>query len=115
VLAALIGTPFMPDLRGAVLLLEDIGERPYRIDRTLTTLLQAGALQGVSGVLLGQFAQCEPGADGTTALSALSERLGSLNVPIVANAPVGHVPDNVPVMLGAEVEVDAHAGRVHFS
>jgi muramoyltetrapeptide carboxypeptidase len=114
VLGALVGTPFMPDLRGAILLLEDVSERPYRIDRALTTLLQAGALRGVAGVVLGQFAQCEAGADGTSALSVLSERLATLGVPIVANAPVGHVPDNVPLMLGAEVELDADAGSLHF-
>jgi muramoyltetrapeptide carboxypeptidase len=114
VLAALCGTPYMPDLRGAVLLLEDITERPYRLDRTLTTLLQAGVLHGLAGVVLGQFAQCEAGPDGITALTVLAERLAALNVPIVANAPVGHVPDNVPVLLGAEVELDADAGSLHF-
>lgn len=114
VLAALVGTPYMPDLRGAVLLLEDVTERPYRLDRTLTTLLQAGALEGVGGALLGQFAQCEPGPDGTTALSVLAERLGTLDIPILANAPFGHVPDNVPMLLGGEVELDAGAGTLHF-
>jgi muramoyltetrapeptide carboxypeptidase len=114
VLAALCGTRYMPDLHGAVLLLEDTTERPYRLDRTLTTLLQAGVLHGLAGIVLGQFAQCEAGPDGTTALSVLAERLSALNVPIVANAPVGHVPDNVPVLLGAEVELDADAGSVHF-
>jgi muramoyltetrapeptide carboxypeptidase len=114
VLAALVGTPYMPDLRGAVLMLEDISERPYRLDRTLTTLLQAGALNGAAGALLGQFAQCEPGPDGVTALAVLSERLGTLGIPILANAPFGHVPGNVPMLLGAEVELDAIAGTVHF-
>jgi muramoyltetrapeptide carboxypeptidase len=114
VLAALVGTPYMPDLQGAVLLLEDISERPYRIDRALTTLLSAGALRNIAGVLLGQFAQCDAGPDGTSVLSVLSERLATLNVPVAANAPVGHVPDNVPVLLGAQVELDADAGWLHF-
>jgi muramoyltetrapeptide carboxypeptidase len=89
-------------------------ERPYRIDRTLTSLLQAGALDGLSAALLGQFSQCEPGPDGVSALSVLAERLGNLGIPVLANAPVGHVPDNVPVVLGAEVELDAEAGSLHF-
>lgn len=114
VLAALVGTPFMPDLRDAVLLLEDITERPYRLDRTLTTLLQAGALEGLAAALVGQFSQCEPGPDGVSALDVIAERLGSLRIPVLANAPVGHVPDNVPVLLGGEVELDADAGSVHF-
>lgn len=100
VLAALVGTPYMPSLDGAVLLLEDVTERPYRLDRMLTTMLQAGALDGVRGVLLGQFTQCDPGPDGVTALDVLGERLGTLGVPVLAGAPVGHVGENWPVVLG---------------
>jgi len=114
VLAALVGTPFMPDLRGGVLMLEDITERPYRLDRTLTSLLQAGVLRDVVGVVLGQFTQCESGPDGASALDVLCERLGTLNVPIAANAPFGHVPDNVPMLLGAQVDLDAQRGSLHF-
>lgn len=112
VLAALAGTPYMPDLSGSVLLLEDVTERPYRLDRALTTLLQAGALQGVQAFVLGQFSQCEPGPDGATAEQLFEERLAGLGVPVLGNAPVGHVPDNVPLMLGAGVEVDAAAGML---
>jgi muramoyltetrapeptide carboxypeptidase len=114
VLGALAGTPFMPDLRGAILLLEDVTERPYRLDRVLTTLLQSGALEGIRGAVLGQFAQCDAGPDGVTALAVLEERLGTRNIPIVANAPVGHVADNHPVLLGAHVQLDADAGTLHF-
>jgi muramoyltetrapeptide carboxypeptidase len=112
VLAALVGTSYLPDLDGSVLLLEDVAERPYRLDRALTTLLQAGALQGVRAFVLGQFSQCEPGPEGVTAEQVLEERLAGLGVPVVGNAPVGHVPDNVPVLVGADVEVDAQAGVV---
>jgi muramoyltetrapeptide carboxypeptidase len=112
VLAALAGTPFMPDLSGCVLLLEDVTERPYRLDRALTTLLQAGALDGLRACVLGQFAQCEAGPDGITAEQMFEERLAGLGVPVLGNAPIGHVPDNVPVLVGAEVEVDAEAGGV---
>ena len=114
VLTALVGTPYLPDLEGAVLLLEDVAERPYRLDRSLTTLLHSGALQGVRAVVLGQFSGCDPGPDGMTAEQVLEERLSGLGVPVVGNAPVGHVPDNVPVLIGAEVEVDADAGIVAF-
>lgn len=110
VLAALAGTPYMPDLSGCVLVLEDVTERPYRLDRALTTLLQAGALQGVRAFVLGQFSQCEPGPDGVTAEQVFEERLAGLGVPVLGNAPVGHVPDNVPVLVGAEVEVDTETG-----
>lgn len=114
VLGALAGTPFMPDLRDCVLVLEDVTERPYRLDRVLTTLLQVGALEGVCGVVLGQFTQCDPGPDGVTALAVLEERLAALNVPLVANAPVGHVPDNHPILLGAQVVLDATTGTLSW-
>lgn len=114
VLAALVGTPYMPPLDDVVLVLEDIGERPYRLDRTLTTLQQSGFFRGVRAVVLGQFTQCTPGPDGVTADSVLEERLGSLGVPVLANAPFGHVTDNWPLLLGAEASVDADARRVDF-
>jgi muramoyltetrapeptide carboxypeptidase len=112
VLAALAGTPYMPDLSGSVLLLEDVTERPYRLDRVLTTLLQAGALQGVRAFVLGQFSQCEPGPDGVTVERMFEERLAGLGVPVLGNAPVGHVEDNVPVLVGADVEVDSERGAL---
>lgn len=114
VLAALVGTRHMPSLDGAVLLLEDVSERPYRLDRVLTTLLQAGALNGVRAVVLGQFTQCDPGTDGVTVREVLKERLGTLGVPVLADAPVGHVAENRALVLGSVVRVDAAAGRVSW-
>jgi muramoyltetrapeptide carboxypeptidase len=114
VLAALVGTPYMPPLDDVVLVLEDVGERPYRLDRVLTTLQQSGCFHGVRAVVLGQFTDCTPGPEGVTAQSVLKERLGSLGVPVLANAPFGHVADNTPLLFGAEAHVDADAGRVDF-
>lgn len=114
VLTALVGTPYFPKLAEAVLLLEDIGERPYRIDRMLTTLMQAGALAEVRAVVLGQFTQCDPGRDGVDALHVLSERLAELDVPIASGAPIGHIADNHVALLGAEVEVDTQRGFLRY-
>jgi muramoyltetrapeptide carboxypeptidase len=114
VLAALVGTPYMPPLEDVVLVLEDIGERPYRLDRMLTTLEQSGFFRGVRAVVLGQFTESLPGPDGVTADSVLAERLGSLGVPVLCNAPVGHVADNAPLLFGVDAIVDADAGRVDF-
>ncbi|MET0285902.1 MAG: LD-carboxypeptidase [Polyangiales bacterium] len=114
VLAALIGTPYFPDLTDTVLALEDVGERPYRLDRMLTTMLQAGVLTGVRAVILGRFTRCDPGPDGTSADDVLAEQLGSLGVPVVRDAPFGHVHENTPLLLGAHATVDATYGRVDF-
>jgi muramoyltetrapeptide carboxypeptidase len=114
VLCALLGTPFMPPLDGAILLLEDVGERPYRVDRMLTSLAQSGGLEAVAGVVLGAFTDARPGPDGTTVETVLAERLGRLGVPVVAGAPIGHIDDNRPVALGALVELDATGGTLRF-
>jgi muramoyltetrapeptide carboxypeptidase len=115
-LASLCGTPQQPRFNGAVVLLEDVGEAPYRLDRMLTQLLATGALHDVAGVVLGDFAGCdaEQGQPPTrvTALEVLGERLGPLRVPIVTGAPVGHGARNVALPLGVEVELDAEAGTL---
>jgi muramoyltetrapeptide carboxypeptidase len=115
VLCALVGTPYLPDANDTVLVLEDVTERPYRVDRMLTTMLQAGFFRGVRAIVLGQFSECGPGPDGTRVEAVLTERLAGLGIPIVMNAPVGHVPDNHPLLFGARALVDARRGRVEFA
>ncbi|MBW2461206.1 MAG: LD-carboxypeptidase [Deltaproteobacteria bacterium] len=115
VLAALVGTGFEPPLAGAVLFLEDIGERPYRIDRTLTTLRQAGWLSRIEGVALGHFTDCDTGDDGISVEAVLRERLGGLGVPVISGVPSGHVADNVELPFGAPVVVDGDEGVLTFA
>jgi muramoyltetrapeptide carboxypeptidase len=112
VLCALLGTPHFPSLHDAVLFLEDIGEKPYRIDRMLTSLRHSGALRGVRAIALGAFEKAEPNADGVRVDDVLAERLRDLGVPVVAGLPCGHVDDNVELPLGTRVVVDADAGRL---
>ncbi|MET0340310.1 MAG: LD-carboxypeptidase [Polyangiales bacterium] len=115
VLAALAGTPYFPPLDDVVLVLEDVGERPYRLDRVLTMLLQTGLLTGVRAVVLGGFTEAAPGADGVRAEDVLAERLKQLGVPVLADAPFGHVRNNCPLLLGAWARVDTAARRVDFA
>ncbi|MBI5508129.1 MAG: LD-carboxypeptidase [Deltaproteobacteria bacterium] len=107
VLAAMAGTDALPSFAGSVVLLEDIGERPYRLDRSLTQLVQAGAFAGVKGFAVGQLTDCvEPaGAPdvGCSALEVVVEVLAPLGVPIVAELPVGHESSARPVVLGRDV------------
>ncbi|HET8940078.1 MAG TPA: LD-carboxypeptidase [Polyangiales bacterium] len=107
VLCALLGTPVFPPLTDAVLFLEDIGERPYRVDRMLTSMRNAGVLQGVRGIVLGAFEQGEPGADGVTLQDVLRERTRDLGVPVVSGFPAGHVDDNQELPFGWRVTIDA--------
>ena len=114
VLCALCGTPYAPPVDRAVLFLEDVGERPYRIDRMLTTLRHSGWLARAAGVALGAFTDAEPGTDGTSVEDVLEERLGSLGIPVVRGVPAGHVDDNLELPLGARVRLDAGAGQLEF-
>jgi muramoyltetrapeptide carboxypeptidase len=98
---------------GAIVMLEDIGERPYRVDRMLTNLMTSGHLARASGFVVGRFTDCAPGPDQRTVESVVRERLRGLGVPIVADAPMGHGGRNDPVVLGRRGEIEA--GRGLFS
>ena len=95
---------------GAVLLLEDVTERPYRIDRMLASLAVGGHLARASAVLLGEFVQCDPGPDRTPIERVLADHLLGLGVPVVAGLPVGHGLRNDPVVLGLPARVEASSG-----
>jgi muramoyltetrapeptide carboxypeptidase len=94
----------------AVLLVEDVTERPYRVDRMLSGLSVGGHLAKISAVLVGQFTDCPPGPDGVAVEAVLRERLLALGVPVLAGFPVGHGPRNDPVVLGRMLELDADRG-----
>jgi muramoyltetrapeptide carboxypeptidase len=109
VLAALVGTPFLHVPRGAVLALEDVTERPYRIDRMLTSLRLAGVLERVAAIVCGEFTSCDPGPDGVTVDEVLARNLSPLGVPVVCGAPFGHGAINRAFVHGAPVRVSGGA------
>lgn len=99
----------VPD--GAILAIEDVTERPYRIDRMLTSLRLGGHLARVAAIVIGGFTQCDPGPDGVTALAVLRDVTAALGVPVVANAPFGHGAPNRTFVLGATAELDGSTLR----
>lgn len=109
VLASLVGTPHAPDLDGAILVLEDIGERTYRVDRMLRQMYQAGLLEGCRAILFGECTDCsEQTESGTRSLdTVLGETADLLNVPCLAGAPVGHIAEQWTLPLGAMARLDA--------
>ncbi len=114
IVAALVGTPWELDTRGAILFLEDIGEAPYRVDRMLWQLRAAGCLRGLAGVVLGHFTDCtdRPGKLSPTVEEVLAEYITPLGLPVLAGFSSGHESPNFTWPHGALVELDASGGRV---
>jgi muramoyltetrapeptide carboxypeptidase len=104
-----LGTPWELDTHGAILLLEDRGMKPWQVDRAFMHLKQAGKLRGVSGVLLGEFPECQ-GPAGTESVLAVARRiLGTMGFPVVWGAAVGHTPRpmlTLPLGVRARLKVD---------
>jgi muramoyltetrapeptide carboxypeptidase len=114
VFSRMLGTSFMPALDGAILLLEDQGERPYRLDRMWTHLELAGVFARVRGIALGSFTACdEPNADYGSA-EVLRELAVATGLPCAAGFPIGHGEVNEPLPLGVRVRLDAGAARLSF-
>ena len=117
VLAALCGTSSLPSLAGHIVVIEEVGERPYRLDRILTQLLRSGALDDVAAIVVGHLTSCDEPARAAPEAPAFAsseprrdppprgidvvvERLASLGVPIVAGLPCGHEAPNFALPLG---------------
>ncbi|HEY7487436.1 MAG TPA: LD-carboxypeptidase [Streptosporangiaceae bacterium] len=104
-LAVLAGTPYGAEpATGRIAFLEDVTEQPYRIDRMLVQLRQAGWFDGVAGIALGTWVDCGDPAELDAVFRA---RLAPLGVPILAGLPVGHGPRQLTIELGAQVRLDA--------
>jgi len=119
-LVTMLGTPWFPDLSGSILLLEDVNEVFYRIDRLLTQLQLSGTLDRVHGIILGQF--CDNQTDPTEQLRINEfvwhrtlELTRSSPVAVWGNFPVGHCRRNLALPLGAICTMDSQDGCLHFS
>jgi muramoyltetrapeptide carboxypeptidase len=112
IVEATFGTPWELDTRGAILILEDRGMNPYQIDRVLMHFKQAGKLEGVKGIVLGDFPECEPPMPGSPTVRDVCARiLGSLGIPVVFNAPIGHtLRPMLTIPLGVNARLDARGG-----
>ena len=112
----LIGTPWLPDLTGSILVLEDVGEAPYRVDRMLTQWRSCGLLEGVAGIGTGRFSwkgEVEPGDFSMAEI--LEERLGDQGIPLVMDLPVGHGLPNQALPLGVQARLDGKHGTLSIT
>lgn len=120
VMTHLIGTKYMPNLKGSILVLEDIGEEPYKIDRMLTQWRLAGILQKVEGLAFGAFTNCHEDKnisnENTFSLEeVLKERCLDLNIPIISDLPIGHISGNASLPIGREAILDANKGVLRLT
>jgi muramoyltetrapeptide carboxypeptidase len=112
-LASLIGTPWEAQLDGAIMVLEEVAEAPYRIDRLLSQLILSGRCNGVRAVALGRFSGCYEHEEDEV-IEVLEERLGMLRVPVLYGLAIGHMPDVVTWCQGCEAELDTELGTLRL-
>lgn len=104
-LAAGVGAPEHQPPDGAIVLLEDVDEPQYRLDRMLTQLLRSGWFAGVTGIVLGSWSGC---GDPAKVREVMADRLGPLGVPVLWEAGFGHVPGSATVPLGVDATIDGN-------
>lgn len=113
-LTAMAGTPFgLKDVKGKILFLEDVGERPYRIDRMLVQLRQSVKLEDAAGIALGIFDRCDaPDDKSQTVVDVVRDQLGGLGVPVIYGLSFGHIRDLFTLPLGVEAELDTETATL---
>lgn len=115
--SCIMGTPDMPDTRGSILVLEDVGEAPYRVDRMLTQLLNAGVIQECAGIVLGNFSLPKPNPDDIppepthtfTMDEVIADRMAGAGVPCFKGFAFGHVAQQQILPIGVRAQMDANA------
>lgn len=115
VLSSLVGTPWLPAIKGGVLFLEDVHEHPYRIERMLTQLLHAGVLAAQKAIVLGQFTNYKltPHDKGFKLLTVVAWLRSQLKIPVLTHLPFGHVATKVVLPVGVQVTLQVD-GRDAF-
>lgn len=110
-ITSLVGTPYEPDFKKAILVLEDVSEEPYRIDRMLTQLHLAGVFNKISGVVLGDWHKCVSKDQNDGDINAvLSEHFSNLSIPVVKDFPYGHGIKGTIFPIGAKACLNATKG-----
>jgi len=110
--ASLLGTPYLPRVDGGILFLEDVNEAPYRIERMLTQLWQAGILERQNAIVLGQFTQTgqPPAQDGYDMAAVVRWLRATVKTPVVTGLPYGHVPVKATLPIGVRADVATQGG-----
>lgn len=115
-LVSLLGTPYMPRIKGGILFVEDVNEHPYRIERLLLQLAQAGVLQAQKALLLGQFTGYKLAAHdhGFDMLDVVTHIRKTVGIPVITGLPYGHTPVKATLPIGVRVGLATEAGMAHL-
>jgi len=116
-LAHQLGTPWSPDYRGSVLFIEDVGETPYKIDRYLAQLRQAGVFANLSALILGNFIDCQdenPDRNSFTLIEVLKDYFADTPYPVLYNFPYGHGMKKVSMPIGVHTKLETKYKRLTF-
>lgn len=114
----LMGSPWEIETTGCILLLEEIDEEPYAIDRMLTQLRRAGKLDGAAGIIVGACTDCESKGtypDGWSLEEVLRNQLGNLGKPVIYGMRFGHTDDQITLPLGVQARLSAYPGNVRLT
>jgi len=112
IIVSLLGTPYLPDLTGALLIIEDVGEKPYRIDRMLTHLKNAGIFDKISALIIGSMVDCwQKKSDNEISLEEIVLDLtSSHSIPVYSGIPYGHHIERITLPVGVQAEISAENG-----
>ena len=114
-ISAMCGTKYLPSAKGKIVFLEDIDERPYRIDRMLVQLEQAWDLKKANGILLGEFTGCDSDSDRSLTLQqTLENHFKNCGIPVLYHIPLGHIEDQATYPVGIKVSMDTNKREIRL-
>ena len=118
IVVSMIGTEYDIDFSDKIIFLEEFLEEPYRIDRMLTQMIQAGKFENAAGVALGVFKTCEPNetnpsfSESFSLIEVLNDRLGKLKIPVVYGLSFGHIADKFTLPFGVKAELNSETKQL---
>jgi muramoyltetrapeptide carboxypeptidase len=114
-LASLMGTRYLPNLRAAILVLEDVDEAPHRVDRMFTQLFHAGITSAINGLVLGTFTDCvpsDPSKPHLTISQVIEDAMQHMRCPVLSNLQYGHIPKKLTLPFGLQALLDSRGGTL---
>jgi muramoyltetrapeptide carboxypeptidase len=117
-MVSLAGTKYLPDMKNKILILEEIGELPYRIDRMLNQLRLNNVFNEVSGIIFGAFIDCneqDPEKKTLTLGEIVDDYVRELKIPVVYNFKHGHIKDNITVPFGIMMKLNASRDYIEIT